>query len=553
MIVDLRGDGVLDISDAKEINDIEPSIRVEYNTYIEELLSLNKAQDLTWLLQVTSRNTHKSLIHDSFCRIKLLDNILKKVKTVDKVYIDSKFLKSACEQVIKINKSDAIITIEKSSYFDSYIINLIKSCVYLCYSYFVPKFIVGRKNPLGPIVYIENFIFIDSFNQDGSLIDRYYPGLLQGVSNKKIKNKIWYVPTLIGIKTLWQYISIFKSIRKCKGNFILKEDFLTLSDYMEAFKISITLSKSIKNIPLWNNINVSDIINNELILEKGSPALINTILMYIFIKRLSLGNIDISLVIDWNENQVIDRAINLGFRKYYPGVKIKGYQGYVVPDYYACKDPTCYEIKAGTVPDEICVIGQGFVEGKKKYCKEINVSVAPAFRFSGIYGVERHDDLHNSVLVILPISLKDSKNIILMCNNFLKLTNNKYELILKQHPSYTVKNFIKLVPELLNPHFKVSNKPVHKLLANCDMLISSWSSVCLEAAVLGIPVAISGSLSGPSMNPLYDLKEVKKWKICYNEKDLLNFIEGTSYHSKININNYFSPVTTKSINDFICS
>jgi hypothetical protein len=551
MNVDLRRVGLLSLENAKEINNIEPSVRIEYNSYIEKLLDLNKVQGLTWLLQATCRNTLKSLIHDSFCRIKLLDNILKRGEVVDKVLVDSKSMISACKQVIRINKSSAIVTLKSSYYFDFFIVKMVKSFFYICYSYFVPKLITGGENPIGSIIYLDNFIFTNSFNKDGSLIDRYYPGLLQSINNKEIKNKIWYAPTLIGIRSLRQHIAIFKSIRKCKSNFLLKEDFLYLSDYMEAFKTSITLSKTIKKIPTWNNINVSDIINIELLAEKGSPALVNTILMYIFIKRLRLSNIDVSMVIDWNENQVIDRAINLGFRKYYPGVIIKGYQGYVVPDYYACKDPTCYEVKAGTIPDEICVIGRRFVESKKKYCKEVNVSVAPAFRFSGVHGAKDHNNLCNNVLVILPISLKDSKDIILMSDKFSKLTNGKYRLILKQHPSYTVKNFIKLIPESLNVCFEMSEKPVHDLLTYCTMLISSWSSVCLEAAVLDIPVAISGSLSGPSMNPLYDLKEIKIWRLCYNETDLLNYIESDSCNSKININNYFNPVTTNSVNDFI--
>ena len=550
MNVDLRRAGVLDEDNSKEINNIEMSVRIEYNSYIEELLHLNKAQGLTWLLQATCRNTHLSLIHDSFCRIKLLDNILKKGEIVDRVFVDSASLKSACKQIITINNSGATVSFKRPLSFNYYFFNIIKSFIYICYSYFVPKIISGKDNPVGPIIYLDNFIFTNSFNQDGSLVDRYYPGLLDGV-NKKTKDKIWHVPTLIGVRTLSQYISIFKSIRKCKSNFLMKEDFLTIGDYIEAFKISMTLSNSIEKFPKWNNIDVSDVINIELSSEKGSPALMNTILMHIFIKRLCKSKIDISMVIDWNENQVIDRAINLGFRKYYPGVKIKGYQGYVVPDYYACKDPTCYEVIAGTIPHEICVIGETFIESKKKYCKEIKVSIAPAFRFSGIHKVKKQNNTHNNVLVILPISIKDSKNIILMCNKFSKLTNGKFRLILKHHPSYTFKKFTKLLPESLYPCFEMSEEPVHDLLTDCIMLISSWSSVCLEAAVLNIPVAISGSLSGPSMNPLYGLKEIKMWRLCYNETALLNFIESNLYHSKININKYFNPVTTSNINDFI--
>ena len=52
----------------------------------------------------------------------------------------------------------------------------------------------------------------------------------------------------------------------------------------------------------------------------------------------------IKKVVDWNENQVIDRSLNLAIRKYYPGVKILGYQGYVVSEYYVSHSPADYEL-----------------------------------------------------------------------------------------------------------------------------------------------------------------------------------------------------------------
>ena len=91
------------------------------------------------------------------------------------------------------------------------------------------------------------------------------------------------------------------------------------------------------------------------------------------------GGAKIKKVVNWFENQPIDKGYIFGLRCYYPEVKIKGYQGFIISyDYNFNVIPTPYEVENKLCVDEVLVMGKKLTP----YFKNINVNVAPAFRFS---------------------------------------------------------------------------------------------------------------------------------------------------------------------------
>jgi hypothetical protein len=548
MELDLRQDGELTIAQAKCISMLEPSVRLQYNEYIEALITMNGVTGLGWLLRVTCRNTMVSAIHDKFCRIKLLETILSQKETITKVRVDSNSLGLACERVLKKYHSTATVDVSDKLQRWVTVLNLLKSLYLIFISFCVVKVIKVKKTPSAPVVYVDNFLFINSFDEQGQLVDRYFPEMI----HTDDQQKFWYVPTLIGIKTPKQYLSLFKSIRSADANFLMKEDWLTLSDYFYGLKQSFSLPKQVQQVPEWNGIDVSECIYEELAADKGAPALLSAILMVRFIQRIQQQGVEVEWVLDWFENQVIDRSLNLGFRQYYPDVKIKGYQGFVIPDYYACKDPTCYEVAAGTIPDEIYVVGEAFVEGKKRYCQELEVSVAPAFRFSSVHQVKRTQWQNNrDILIVLPIAIKDSREIIRVCRDLTYLVKGKYRFIVKPHPSYAEAHFKRMVPESGEDCFVFSTMPLYEHLAKSRLLISAFSSVCLEAALLGVPVVIVGSRSGPVMNSLSGIEGLDAWQVCYDAVEIQAFLNESVSNEYIRLDRYFQPVTQDNITAFL--
>ena len=86
------------------------------------------------------------------------------------------------------------------------------------------------------------------------------------------------------------------------------------------------------------------------------------------------------------ENQINDRGWNYGFNKYFPDVETKGYRGLIPSDLLLSEMyPTEDENINGMLPKKICVIGPSLKDQIKKYIKNVDIEVAPAFRFQHIW------------------------------------------------------------------------------------------------------------------------------------------------------------------------
>ena len=139
---------------------------------------------------------------------------------------------------------------------------------------------------------------------------------------------------------------------------------------------------NLKNVNLKiKNYNISDFIKDEILFNRFSISKLISGINYNFIKRLKCRNISIEGFIEWYENQVIDRGMILGLRKYFPDVKVCEYQGFVIcPIYNFYLAPTKYENNNLLASHLIAVTGHCLLNNPTKH-HNIKTIVAPAFRF----------------------------------------------------------------------------------------------------------------------------------------------------------------------------
>lgn len=428
-------------------------------------------------------------------------------------------------------------------------------------SYFLVKiFSISPKISKEPITLIDIFIFAHSFDDNYQYQDRYYGSLLNNLTKTELKS-FYYNPTFqITIK---QLPKIFKKLKKSNNQFLLKENFLKIQDYIWAFMYPI---RSFKFFPKKTFFLGKDITS---ILRKSwwnTTALsIEGLLKYRFTQRLSERQIPIRLIVDWFENQSIDKGSTFGFKKFYSSTPVIGYQGFIVPDYYSCQFPTTIEQKAKVIPDEIIVCGDGFVESRKKYCPTVNVKSGPAFRFSHIWSPREHFPNDDAYRILVPLHLIYQNGIIVLdlisqaSLNTLHGKNIHY--VLKPHPG--MHNFNKL--------FQASNisKQIESIeiitgdfttaLEKCHLLIGNTSSTCLESLAKGIPCIIAGSLDHLTHNPLPPGVDEEIWALCKKPSELrtaiANLLKLNKQHlektaSKIK-SKYFEPVTFDNCRKFL--
>ena len=271
------------------------------------------------------------------------------------------------------------------------------------------------------------------------------------------------------------------------------------------------------------------------------------------------------MVVDWFENQPIDHGLNKGIKDFYPGTYSIGYQGYIkAMDYNFYIQPTKYEIENGIIPDAIAVVGKGLKKKITIFYSKLNVITAPAFRFAGIWDmteISKIDD-KKSVLIALPIAMKESIEILELVINAVKL--GKYDNIdfqIKPHPALDI-NKLKSKFDNLPNNFKFIDGDFKECVTKTTMMLSNASSTCLESLTLGIPVVIIGNQSGLTQNPIPENVNKEIWRICYTPGELSDAIShflNISNEERDNLKKigeeiramYFEPVTRESVRKFL--
>jgi len=553
-VIDLRYEGKLPVVLARLASQIEAEVRDEYTNFVGTMADANNIAGVGWLVNVTCRNPYQTKIFDSFCKLKLLDRCLQEGYPIDVVKVDKGEMEEAVESLRNRYTATFSVVSDRGQEERSGILWEFWRMSVLIYisliSFVIPRvFNKKKKLPKQPIIYLDTFIKSSDFTVESRFVDRYYPGLLQAMEHN-VEERTWYAPVVYSIRSPFDLKFIFDCVERSGERFLLMEQWLKAGDYLSALVSSYLLPRQIRVIPSFCGIDVSKMVKSESISDRFSTSLFGSLLRYKFISRLRQAGVEIDTVIDWNENQVIDRALCLAVRDFYPGVRIIGYQGFIVSEHYLSHEPTCYERDAGTVPDTICVINQALVERKKKYCVYQPVTVAPAFRFEHLIDFQSYDDVDKDiVLLALPVQIYVARMIIQLCLRVLKRSRFCFQV--KLHPTITELAFLSEIPEANNPSLEFTNEPLETLFPHTALLISADSSACYEAALCGIHVAVVGNRTGPTSNPLDGIISSDCWKVCYDSNDLLEILDKVD--QPFNIDNKVRPipVTHESIEEFL--
>jgi len=397
---------------------------------------------------------------------------------------------------------------------------------------------------------------------NGKYKDRYYPGLMEHLTTEE-KTAIRYLPTIVGFKSPFK---IFKTIRSSDFPFLIPDDYLKLSDYLFVLTHPFRAIRFQMPDILFAGYNIGPLLREENRRTCSEFISLLGLLYYRFAFRIAESGPPVRLLVDWYENQVMDRGLIAGFHKFSPRTKIIGYQGYVISKgLHLYTFPNNTEFDGGAVPDIVAVTGKGLKGNISEFCKRVNVEVAPGFRFQKIWRDRKFipDKSFFSVLMGLPIGLDDSKSILQSLINMPALLKNaELRFFVKPHPTWSSERIKKLFNEGELDAFTFVQGDFHDILETVNLVISNASSVALEAVAKGVPVIIIAPQTGILQNPIPDEVDQRIWTICNNldelESQIFRFrkdvqeklVDFETIGNNIR-NEYFEPVTRKSIIKFL--
>ncbi|TAN45265.1 MAG: hypothetical protein EPN22_04535 [Nitrospirae bacterium] len=554
---------------ARLMDSISKEVRAVYNAVITDLSSRNRDSIDWWVSNIASRNVFVSQLFSDCCRLYMIERLVGDGISIGTVRVKSRALAETLRRYFSARGLSARVECRVGLSE-----RLARAFRRLCgYPYQVFRFLASfvsarltrkyqRLSPDGQLTIIDTFVFEDSF-RNGAYIDRYYCGMLDFLSPLERKT-IWYTPTFYSVRVK-SFLDLFLKMRTASENFLLKEDLLRMSDYFYALTYPFRAARFGFADIMFSGFDITPLIREELSAGIFSSSSMEALLKYRFAQRLCESGVKLRLIVDWFENQPIDRGANAGFRVFFPETHIIGYQGFVVTTNYLGLYPTDMEKECGVIPHEVAVSGKGLVGRAREFCSSLEVSVAPAFRYAELSDKRKHRPEHSgfSILIALPMMWRDAADILMIADQVIGDSDfSDVTFLIKPHPTHAaglVEDFLKS-KERENVLF--INGAFAECLEKARLLISNVSNVCMETLAMGIPVVIIGSCSGLTHNPIPENISSDIWRLCYCREELKEAICFFKNHGLPRerleaigdsiLDDYYEPVTETSARRFLC-
>jgi hypothetical protein len=520
-------------------NQVSLKNRQPFNKIVETI-SRKHEKNIDWVVSsLPSRNKYQSMLYHRVCQIALIQELdfgsegYEFVKTSDSTL--AKVLRQYfCRNEISIR----VVSTETLPARIWRIIRPIRQFTILMI-YLILRMLSRNRDaaysiPEGTKITLLDTFVLNGEPGDGGTIhlgrykDRYYPGLANYLTREEKRN-FFYYPTIVGYHNP---IRAFKMIRQAEDQFIIPDDYLTLRDYL--FMLCHPFRLLALDIPqiVFKGVNITPLMRQERLRNCYDHIGIYGILNHQFALRLAKSGVKVRLLVDWYENQVLDRGMILGFHKYHPETPVIGYQGYVIsPALHLYIFPNQTEFNGGVVPDTVAVLGRGLIPQIHEFCSDIVVKTAPAFRNNKVWNerINYPDENMLTVMLGLPISLSDSRSII-------KKVLDAHELIgdsaiisrymIKPHPTHKISTITELFEFELPEYCKFVTGDFHQVIETSNILVTNASTVALEALAKAVPVIIVGDSNGITQNPIPETVDRVMWEICFTANDIASSIMG---------------------------
>jgi len=558
-------DAKIDSKHSALFNQIAIDIRTSFTDIIESISRQHAKSIDWWVSSPASRNTFASPLFSYCCCLAWLQELIRANEPVNEIITDSKALKKILENYLasqRVNARVALTRLPAKRYLKE-LVRPIYTVLGIPQLQLLLFFIAKQTRYLRKKISSDPLTLIDTVIMPGYVEkDRNYPGVLEALSENE-KKLVWFVPLFYGFRP-WHYVSVVKRLRQADRNFLLKDDFLKFRDYWCLWQHLIRIYKLRIKPSFFFGLDISSLVREELTSFQNVGSSYIPLLNYYFAKRLKQAGVKLRLIVDWFENQNIDRGWNAGFRRSFPDVEIIGYQGFIVSPHYLCMYPTKEEEDKSVIPHKVAVIGRGLVQLARRFCSDLDVFVAPAFRFKHVWQKREFLPAENvyTILVALPIVISKAVYMLKLLDSGMNNDPNT-RLWIKPHPATSETQIKAAYGHTWPEQFRFVSGDFKDYIEKSNLVImSNSSSTCMETLAKGIPVIIIGSRHGLIHNPIPETITDDIWKLCYNLEEIKKAIQFYKSRNPEKIKKheeagrrireeYFEPVTREGVRSFL--
>lgn len=484
--------------------------RKNYTNWVDKI-GKKFSSDIDWWMTLPSyRNPYAG---------KLL-NYLTVLDTIQKLKKKEIILKTKSPNFVSVVKANfgrsniKAETYSKKESFGSMTLKYIKSLIFQVFLYIFISIFQKKEEINGKkIVLIDKFF---TFKKKQNL--NYFPNL------GNIKN-IRIIPTIIPTFNLVKLIKILRSLNKNKEKIIFKEQYLKLSDLFFAFSHFFRRKKFLNKIYYYKSINISELVNEEILNYDDFYSINNGLLNYKFFYRLSKNRVNVLKSFNWFENQIIDKGWNLGFRNFFPNQQKNsfGYQDFNKHFNLISNSPSSLEKISKVTPEKIIIISNYFKKITKEFTKNQKIIIGQSERFKNLNSQNQLAFKKRKKILLVLCGIKNIDIELLKLAMEVCLLKKDLKIFIKPHPILDLKDIIpsRDLPKNLIILFEDLNKILKRSLI---CITAGPSSALLESAYYGAYNILPEVECGAEENlKIFNLNK-SNFSVVQNSEELLNKI-----------------------------
>lgn len=526
------GKGFVRLDIARLHDQVADEIRAEHVAWIDYLNRIYGGNLEWWFGPIASRNVYCSKLFQYSCYLEILKRIWDKADKRPRLIITGSaglakaISKWASERGISVRCRILARTQALTDYIRAF----------GRWSYFalglLMRQVAARSSGKGccldevgsqDLAIVDTFVHDSCLSEDGVFTDHYFPYLHEFLKTRGFRLLVH--PVLYGFGL--HYLSVYRRMRRSNTRFIIPEDYLKWSDYFYILTQPLRAARRRIRAPRFRSFDLSDLIieeqrnlADELSLTAGQ--------IYQLFLRLGESGLAPKLVINWYENQAIDKALIAGSRQAFPQARIIGAQIFLHLSNMLNLFPSPAETAAGMAPHLLLETSEYQCSVARTFTADLACVPAAALRQNHIFKEFSQGEgqgENKAILVLLPFDVAESVEILDTLKRGLNRLDNQVPLLVKCHPDLHSEKLLQVFGRQNWPaRFEIFQGSLPAALSRARVVISANSSSILEAVIKGIPAIFLGRetvlnqkiMLRPSMDVIEE---------CFNLDELVLAIE----------------------------
>ncbi len=368
-------------------------------------------------------------------------------------------------------------------------------------------------------ILVDTFFFAEDLAPDGRYRDRFSPGLLDWYEAQGLHAAAMPYTGHVPLRVMF---AAYRRMRRSTTLFALGECFLGIADCLRgAWRALGTLLRP----PDFRATPFRGMLVWPLVSRWWHVSALQTVTYQIWKqgpRNMSRCGLRPDTVLDWYENQPLDKAVCLGFQHDCRHTRVIAGRQFLpaagVVNFFSTEG----EISAGAAPRLNWVCGKRIAELFARHDRLGRYEVVPALRYAHLFENMKPSREGRQLVVFLTSSLQESAGILECVFAAADGVWSGFEsVVVKMHQSVESdlrERAERRWPAMRDPRVTWGQRAASALLDESALVVTGGSSVALEAVCRGVPVIVSGRSAGISFNMLEGVDQ-RLWRLAYGPQE----------------------------------